>query len=70
MTRKQEVWQLVGDVKPHSVSQPLPVMGGSMAVGAITEIVTVKELIDSIIHEAEELLTGESPLGRILASKS
>jgi len=70
MTRKQEVWQLVGDAKPHSVSRPLPVIGGSMAVGAITEIVTVKELIDSIIHEAEELLTGESPLARILATRS
>jgi len=69
MTRKQEVFQLVGDIKPHSVSRPLPIMGGSMAVGAITEIVTVKELIDKIIHEAEELLTGEGPLGRILATR-
>ena len=66
LTRKQEVWQLVGDAKPHSVSKPMPVMGGSMAVGAITEILTVKELIDKIIREAEELLTGDSPLGRII----
>jgi NAD(P)H-dependent flavin oxidoreductase YrpB (nitropropane dioxygenase family) len=69
LTRRQEVWQLVGDAKPHSVSRPMPVMGGSMAVGAITRIVTVKELIDNILREAEELLTGESPLGRILASR-
>jgi len=69
LTRKQEVWQLVGDARPHSVSRPMPVMGGSMAVGAITEIVTVKELIDRIIREAEELLTGDSPLGRILKGR-
>jgi NAD(P)H-dependent flavin oxidoreductase YrpB (nitropropane dioxygenase family) len=66
LTRKQEVWQIVGDARPHSVSKPMPVMGGSMAVGAITEILTVKELIDKIIREAEELLIGNSPLGRIL----
>ncbi|MGB2855454.1 MAG: nitronate monooxygenase [Dehalococcoidia bacterium] len=70
LTRKQEVWQLVGDAKPHSVSRPMPVMGGSMAVGTITGIVTVKELIDRIIGEAEELLTGDSPLGRILATRN
>ena len=69
LTRKQEVYQLVGDAKPHSTSRPMPVMGGSMAVGAITRIVTVKELIDNIIHEAEELLTVNGPLARILAAK-
>ncbi|HEY48569.1 MAG TPA: nitronate monooxygenase [Dehalococcoidia bacterium] len=69
LTRKQEVWQLVGDAKVHSVSQPLPVMGGSMAVGSIARIVTVKELIDGIIREAEELLIGDSPLGRILQTR-
>lgn len=69
ITRKQEVWQTVRNTKPDLMSLPLPVMGGSMAVGAITEIVTVKELIDNIIHRAEEILTGDSPLGRILASK-
>jgi len=40
-----------------------------MAVGAIDKIVTVKELIDNIIREAEELLEGDSPLGRILARR-
>jgi nitronate monooxygenase len=69
LTRKQEVWQLVGDAQPQSVSNPMPVMSGSMAVGAITGIVTVKELIDRIIREAEDLLTGSGPLGRILAAK-
>jgi NADH:quinone reductase (non-electrogenic) len=69
LTRKQEVYQLVGDVKPHSTSRPLPVMGGSMAVGAITEVIPVKELIDEIMREAEELLVGDAPLGRILAAR-
>jgi len=69
LTRKQEVYKLVGYAKPHSTSRPMPVMGGSMAVGAITGVVTVKELIDSIIREAEELLVGDAPLGRILAAK-
>ena len=69
LTRKGEVYQLVGDAKPHSTKRPMPVMGGSMAVGAITKIVTVKELIDNIIQEAEGLLTGSSPLGRILATR-
>jgi NAD(P)H-dependent flavin oxidoreductase YrpB (nitropropane dioxygenase family) len=69
LTRQQAVYQLVGDAKPHSTSHPMPVMGGSMAVGAIERVVTVKELIDNIIREAEELLVGNSPLGRILAAK-
>ena len=68
LTRKQEVWQLVGNPQPQSVSNPMPVMSGSMAVGAINKVVTVKELIDRIITEAEELLTGDSPLGRILST--
>jgi len=69
LTRKGEVWQLVGEPQPHSESNPMPVMSGSLAVGAITAILTVKELIDNIIREAEELLTGDGPLGRILASQ-
>jgi len=69
LTRKGEVYQLVGDAKPHSTKRPMLVMGGSMAVGAITKIVTVKELIDNIISEAEELLTVNGPLARILAAR-
>ena len=67
LTRKQEVWQLVGDPQPQSVSNPMPVMSGSMAVGAIDKIITAKELIDDIISESEDLLIGDSPLGRILS---
>lgn len=70
LTRKGEVCQLVGDAKPHSTSHPMPLMGGSMAVGTITRVVTVRELIDNIIREAEELLTGDGPLGRILPASA
>ncbi len=69
LTRKQKVYQLVGDAKPHSSSRPMPVMGGSMAVGAITKVVTVKELIDNILREAEELLTFDGPLARVLSTR-
>jgi NAD(P)H-dependent flavin oxidoreductase YrpB (nitropropane dioxygenase family) len=69
LTRQQKVFELVGDAQPQSVSKPMPVMSGSMAVGAITEIVTVKELIDRIIREAEELLVSSGPLNRILATR-
>lgn len=67
LTRKQEVYQLVGDAKPHSTRRPFALMGGSMAVGAITKVVTVKELIEGIIKEAEELLTVNGPLARVLS---
>lgn len=70
LTRQQAVYKLVGDARPHSVSKPMPVMSGSMAVGMITEVVTVKELIDRIIREAEDLLAGSGPLGRILGARS
>jgi len=69
LTRKQEVYQLVGDAKPHSTSRPMPVMGGSMAVGAIGKVITVQDLIDNIIREAEELLTVNGPLAHILAAR-
>jgi len=69
LTRKQEVYQLMGDAKPHSTKRPMPVMGGSMAVGAITKVVTVKELIDNILREAEELLMIKGPLADILAAR-
>ncbi|MBE0480854.1 MAG: nitronate monooxygenase [Dehalococcoidia bacterium] len=69
LTRKQEVWQLVGNARPENVRRPMPVMGGSMAVGAIDRVVSVRELIERIISEAEALLTGAGPLGRILAAQ-
>ena len=69
LTRNQEIWTIVGEPQPHSLSNPMPVMSGSLAVGAITEIVTVRELIDRIIGEAEELFIGDGPLGRILDAR-
>jgi nitronate monooxygenase len=69
LTRNQAVWQIVGDAKPHSTKRPMPVMGGSMAVGTITGIVAVRELIEGMIRGADELLTDGGPLGRILATR-
>ena len=40
--------------------------GGSLAVGVIDSVPTCKELIESIVQEAEELLTKSGPLARIL----
>ena len=70
LTREQKVYDLVGDAEPHSESEPMPVMSGSMAVGMITEVVPVEEMIRRIILEAEKLLTGDSPLGRVLAAQA
>lgn len=69
LTRHQAIWQLVGNPQPHAVCDPMPVMSGSMAVGAINKIVTVKEFIDGILIEAEQLLLGSNPLGHILANR-
>lgn len=44
---------------PHMMEDPeevLRIAGGSLAVGVIDKVVTVKELIDSIINGAEEVL--------------
>lgn len=46
----------------------LRMAGGSMAVGVLDKLVSVKELIDGIIHGAEEILAGDSPLGRVARS--
>ncbi len=44
------------------IEEALRVIGASLAVAFITKVVTVKELIDSIIHGAEEILcSGEFP---------
>ncbi len=66
LTRQQKVYDLVGDAEPHSEARPMPVMSGSMAVGMISKVVPVEELIGRIIREAEDLLTGDGPLGRLL----
>jgi len=44
----------------------LSVAGGSLAVGVIDKVMSVKELIDTIIRDAEYILSREGNLGRLL----
>ncbi|MBE0481761.1 MAG: nitronate monooxygenase [Dehalococcoidia bacterium] len=48
--------------------EALRIAGGSLAVGVIKSVPTVKELIEGIIREAEEILAGAGPLGRLFGS--
>jgi NAD(P)H-dependent flavin oxidoreductase YrpB (nitropropane dioxygenase family) len=45
----------------------LRIAGGSLAVGVIDSVVSVKELIETIIGDAERLLSRDGSLGHILA---
>jgi NAD(P)H-dependent flavin oxidoreductase YrpB (nitropropane dioxygenase family) len=45
----------------------LRIAGGSLAVGVIDSVVSVKELIETIIVDAERLLSRDGSLGHILA---
>lgn len=45
----------------------LRIAGGSLAVGVIDRVMSVKELIDTIIQDAEGILRREGGLGRLLA---
>ena len=44
----------------------LRIAGGSLAVGVIDSVPTVKELIDTIIREAEQILAERGNLGKLL----
>ncbi|UCG84264.1 MAG: nitronate monooxygenase, partial [Dehalococcoidia bacterium] len=44
----------------------LSVAGGSLAVGVIDKVMSVRELIDTIIRDAEHILSREGNLGRLL----
>jgi len=44
----------------------LRIAGGSLAVGVIDKVVSVKELIDTIISEAERILGRKGTLGKLL----
>lgn len=44
----------------------LKIAGGSLAVGVIDKVMSVKELIDTIIRDAEQILHEEGNLGRLL----
>ena len=45
----------------------LRITGPSLAVGVIDKVVSVKEFIDTIIQEAEQMLSPEGHLGRLVA---
>jgi len=49
-----------------NVEVALRIAGGSLAVGVIDSVVSCRELIDTIIREAEAILTNEGNLGRLL----
>lgn len=44
----------------------LRIAGGSPAVGVIDSVPTVKELIDTTIREAEQILSEKGSLGKLL----
>ncbi len=46
----------------------LRIAGGSLAVGTIDSVVSVRELVESMVGEAEGLLKAEGNLGRLLAN--
>jgi len=45
----------------------LRIAGGSLAVGVIDSVMTVKELIDTIIGDAEQILSRKGNLGRLIS---
>ena len=44
----------------------LKIAGGSLAVGVIDRVMSVKELIDCIIHDAEQMLRQKGNLGKLM----
>jgi len=44
----------------------LKIAGGSLAVGVIDRVMRVKELIDCIIHDAEQMLRQKGNLGKLM----
>lgn len=51
----------------YDPGEALRVTGPSLTVGLIDRVVSVKEFIDTIIQEAEQILSPEGNLGRLLA---
>ena len=51
----------------YDPGEALRFTGPSLTVGLIDRVVSVKELIDTIIQEAEQILSPEGNLGRLLA---
>jgi hypothetical protein len=44
----------------------LKIAGGSLAVGVIDRVMSAKELIDSIIRDAEQMLRQKGNLGKLM----
>ena len=63
LTPQDNAGDLEGDWSPEVA---LSIAGGSLAVGVIDKVVSVKELIDTIIRDAEEMLSQRGALGRLL----
>ena len=49
-----------------NIEMTLRIAGGSLAVGVIDRVMSVKELIDTIIHDAEQIMSKDGNLGRLL----
>ena len=49
-----------------NVEVALRIAGGSLAVGMIDSVVSVKELIDTIVRDAEAILAKNGRIGRII----
>jgi NAD(P)H-dependent flavin oxidoreductase YrpB (nitropropane dioxygenase family) len=49
-----------------NIEMTLRIAGGSLSVGVIDRVMSVKELIDTIIHDAEQIMSKEGNLGRLL----
>jgi nitronate monooxygenase len=49
-----------------NIEMTLRIAGGSLAVGVIDRVMSVKELIDTIIHDAERIMSKDGNLGRLL----
>jgi len=45
----------------------LRIAGGSLAVGVIDSVMTAKELIDTIIRDAERILSRKGTLGKLIS---
>jgi hypothetical protein len=44
----------------------LKIAGGSLAVGVIDRVMSVKELIDTIVRDAEQMLRQKGNLGKLM----
>ena len=66
MFRQSEIgdWDWESDVDLDVI---LKIAGGSLAVGVIDKVMSIRELIDTIIKDAEQILQRKGDLGRLMA---